>query len=304
MVYHPFRHLGLKVLSVAIAVLLWLAVAGEQVVERSLLAPLELQGKPERLELIGLPPATVDVRVRGPSSILGRLAATDVVAVIDLSTAKPGHKYFPLSPDQIRVAPFGVEVTQVSPATLALDLENSETRVVPVVPTVEGRPAEGFLVDQVTVEPAAVQVAGPETAVRALRHVQTEPISIAGLSRSLKESASIGLQAPGLQLKSARSAVVTVAIVPAPVEQVLSNVPVRMRNVPSRLSAAVSPLAVRVVARGPKAAFDGGGTEPVSAFVDLAGLGAGRHTLRVSVEAAQTLQVLRIEPAAVRVTLR
>ena len=38
--YHPFRNLGLKLLALGMAVLLWLSVAGEPVVERGLQVPL------------------------------------------------------------------------------------------------------------------------------------------------------------------------------------------------------------------------------------------------------------------------
>ncbi len=36
----PFRHLGLKALSLGIAVLLWMVIAGDQTVERGLRVPL------------------------------------------------------------------------------------------------------------------------------------------------------------------------------------------------------------------------------------------------------------------------
>jgi hypothetical protein len=88
MAYHPFRHLGLKVMALALATLLWLSVAGEHIVERSLRVPLEFRNIPAQLEIVGDPPATVDVRLRGSSSILGRIQPGDVVAVLDLSTAR------------------------------------------------------------------------------------------------------------------------------------------------------------------------------------------------------------------------
>ena len=47
--YHPFRQLGLKMLAIALATLLWLTVAGEHVVERSLRVPLEFRNIPEAL---------------------------------------------------------------------------------------------------------------------------------------------------------------------------------------------------------------------------------------------------------------
>jgi len=64
----PFRHFGLKMWSVLLAVALWLAVTGDESVERGLRIPLELQQFPPGLELQGDAPALVDVRVRGESS--------------------------------------------------------------------------------------------------------------------------------------------------------------------------------------------------------------------------------------------
>ena len=41
MAYHPFRHLGLKTVAIALAALLWLSLAGEHVAERIVRVPLE-----------------------------------------------------------------------------------------------------------------------------------------------------------------------------------------------------------------------------------------------------------------------
>ncbi len=70
----PFRNFGLKALSLALGVLLWMVVSGEETVERALRVPLELQQVPAGLELAGEVPATVDVRVRGASGALSRVA--------------------------------------------------------------------------------------------------------------------------------------------------------------------------------------------------------------------------------------
>src|SRR5207302_56403 len=42
-VFWPFGHLGLKLLSFGLALLLWMVVSGEETVERGLRVPLELQ---------------------------------------------------------------------------------------------------------------------------------------------------------------------------------------------------------------------------------------------------------------------
>ena len=75
MAYSPFRNIGLKFLSICIAALLWLVVAGDRVVERALRVPIEFQNLPQGLEIVGDPPEDVDVRLRGSSGTLGRLGA-------------------------------------------------------------------------------------------------------------------------------------------------------------------------------------------------------------------------------------
>ena len=139
----PFRHLGLKLMAVALAALLWLIVAGDHLVERSLRVPLEFRNIPPELELVGDPPTEVDVRLRGSSALLGRLEPRDIVAVLDLASARPGSRMFHLRSDEVR-APYGVEVAQVVPGTLAVDLEKSGRRTVPVVPALDGEPAPGL----------------------------------------------------------------------------------------------------------------------------------------------------------------
>jgi len=162
MAYHPFRHLGLKVLAIALAVVLWLTVSGEHVAERNLRVPLEFRNVPERLEITGATISTVDVRLRGSSAILGRLDAGEVVAVLDLSGGRPGSRLFHLRNDQVRT-PFGVEVAQVIPSTFSLELEQSASRVVPVIPSIHGEPAPGFVVGRRTSEPATPTVTTSRT---------------------------------------------------------------------------------------------------------------------------------------------
>ena len=123
----PFRHFGLKIWSVLLAVALWLAVTGDESVERGLRIPLELQQFPPGLELQGDAPALVDVRVRGESSALGRVAPGDIVAVLDLRGVRPGRRLFQLTPEQVR-APFGVQVVQVNPTTVPLTFIDTASR--------------------------------------------------------------------------------------------------------------------------------------------------------------------------------
>ena len=122
MALFPVRHVGLKLLSIVVATLLWLVVTGDPEVERSLRVGLELQRAPVGVELVGAVPDTVAVRVRGAASRLSALGPGNLSVVVDLDGVKPGRRLFPLAADQVTV-PYGIQVAQVTPSALPLTFE-------------------------------------------------------------------------------------------------------------------------------------------------------------------------------------
>jgi YbbR domain-containing protein len=298
----PFRHLGLKVLSVVLALLLWMIVSGEEMVERGLRVPLELQQVPVGLELTGEVPATVDVRVRGASGALSRVSTGDVVAVLDLRNARSGRRLFPLTPKDVRV-PFGVEIVQVQPSALGMAFEPSASRQVPVMPAVDGRPAPGYVVGSLEVDPKTVEVIGPESAVRRATEALTEPVSVSGARERVQQSVTLGLIDPSLRLKNAGTATVTVQIVPAPLERSLQGRPVHLRNVAPNLEAQAIPSAVGLTLRGSRQALARVEADDIVAYVDLAGLGPGQYSLTVHADSSPEAGVTRIEPSSVQVRI-
>ena len=298
----PFRHLGLKALSVGLAALLWLVVAGEETVERGLRIPLELQQFPEGLELQGEAPALVDVRVRGSSGALSRVGPGDVVAVLDLHAAGSGQRLLSLTPDQVRT-PFGVQVVQVAPATVALVFERTRTRRVSIAPVVEGIPAPGYIVGKITADPGGVEVVGPEGAVEGAAEAVTEPVSVNGARETVTRSVNVGVLDPSLRLKSPRSTTVTVQVLPGPIEGAVADRPVRFQNLGAKLTAQAFPSVVQVILRAGRKDADRVGLEDIVAYVDLTGLGAGEYPLPVRVDASRQAGVSRIDPATVRVRI-
>jgi YbbR domain-containing protein len=212
------RHLGLKIVSVVLATLLWLLVSGEQTVERALRIPLQFTNLPTRLELVGDPPETVDVRLRGSSGTMSRLSAGELAAVLDVQTAKPGRRLFPLTTADVR-GPFGVEVVQVAPASVPLTFEESGAKMVTVTARVDGEPAAGYVVSGIVVEPREVEVVGPVSALADVNEAITEPVSVAGASGSRTETVTVGVADPSVRLRAAQSATVTVTITAAPEER-------------------------------------------------------------------------------------
>jgi YbbR domain-containing protein len=301
--YHPFRHLGLKALAVALATLLWLTVAGDHLVERSMRVPLEFRNIPTALEIVGEPPTAVDVRLRGSSALLSRIEPREIVAVLDLGSARPGSRMFHLRNDAVH-APYGVEVAQVVPGTIALEMEKSIRRVVPVVPAIDGQPAPGFVLGRVTSVPDMVEVAGPESRLKRLTGATTEPVDISNAQAKVADVVTVGVADSAIRLVKAQNASVSIEILPAPRERDLAGVPVRYRNLRTGLSAEIKPVLTKVGVRGAREAIEGLRSGDIDAFVDLAGLAPGRYNLRVQVDPSQSFGISSIDPAVVDVTIK
>ena len=304
MAYHPFRDLWLKVVSVCLAVLLWMTVAGDPVVERGLEIPLEFENVPVGLEIAGNPPDSVSVRVRGTSRVVGQLDSDEVAAILDLGEERPGRRLFDMFAGRVEV-PSGIEITSVVPATITLLLERAGTpRTVPVVPDIEGEPADGMIVGRIRTDPATVEVIGPETPLAELREAFTEPVSVAGATRNVETDVTVGVADPTLRLVAPVSSRVLVEIVPAPVERTLHDVSVVSRDPRDAERVVFQPALVTVGVRGPDGAIGDLDDDAVRAYVDLAGLRPGRYNLPVTVESSDNVRVTNIDPPSVQVSVR
>lgn len=300
MAFPGLPHLGLKFVSIALAALIWLLVSGEQIVERTMRIPLEFVNLPAKLEIVGDPPDLVDVRVRGSSGALSRVATGELVAVLDVRSARAGQRLFHLTGDDVR-APFGIEVVQIAPSNVSIAFEESATKMVPVVPEVQGDPQPGYLVGTVTANPATVEVVGPAGAVASLTEAITEPVSVEGASAPVTETVTVGVVDPAVRLQSPLSAQVMVDVVTAPVEWAVAAIPVTVRN--GDESVEIAPTEVTVYVRGPREAR-AAGADAFNASVDVGGLRSGQFEVPVRVVPPARIGVVRVDPANVRVRIR
>jgi len=211
MAWHPFRNIGLKLVATGLATLLWLAVGSDFFVERSVRVPLVFRNVPPTFEIAPGAPDSVEVHLRGRSSKLTGEQG-EVLMSIDLADAQPGSRVYHLRTDQV-TSPFGVEVTQVFPASVMLVLEETGRRTVPVRATIEGEPAEGYVVKEVQVEPREVEVVGPLRVLASLEEAMTETVMVAGATSNVARRVSIGVADASMRLRDPRNARVTVVIV-------------------------------------------------------------------------------------------
>jgi len=203
-----FAHnIGLKLVSLLLAVGLWLAVAHDLPAEIELKVPLEFRNLPDNLEIDSASFTEAQIRIRGPERVIHRLQPADVRADIDLSNVHPGERTFDLNGGQIHV-PQDLEVVQIIPGQFHLSFDNRASRVVEIRPRVIGNFASGMRVAQVVADPSSVMITGPQRRVEAVEAATTDPVDVSGTIT--------------------RASFVTQAYVPDPLIQVVHTTPIRV----------------------------------------------------------------------------
>src|SRR4051812_27828270 len=230
MAWHPFRNIGLKLVAIVLGTLLWFTVSGQQSERTVTGVPVVYRHKPQGLELTEQS-NFVDIHVRGLDSQLRTVLPRDFEARVDLTGAKAGSQTFVLRTDQVS-APSGLEVTQVDPGSAVAVLEQAGAATVPVKPLVDGMPAPGFVVSQITSDPSTVAIIGPTRRIASTTTATTDRVSIDGAKATVTQTVSVGVPDAALRLREPKTARVVVTIEPTG-ERRYSAVRVSVRNLPA-----------------------------------------------------------------------
>ena len=171
----------LKIISLALALLLWTFIMGEQRLEVGYPVPLELQSLPKGLMVANEVPSLIDVRVSGPRTLLSKISPNDISIVVDLSDLKPGLTTFKRLEERLNL-PSGLRVTRLSPSFIDLKLERIKQKLVPIKVILSGKPLPGFKVGKVRAVPDEVLVEGAESELKNVSEVTTEKVNLEGVN--------------------------------------------------------------------------------------------------------------------------
>jgi YbbR domain-containing protein len=216
---------SLKLLSLAIALVLWLVVTGQN---EPVMAHVNVQLnfiRPQSLEISNDPPRTVDVMLTGSRSKLDDLTALDLVATVDISNEQPGERVLRLADKAIISLPQGVKVDGFQPSAIPIRLEQIIVRQIAIEPKLEGKPPDGYQVYAVRPSKGSVTVRGPESRVNALQKLETESIWLSG-HKTTFTAQSLGIDVPDTKVDLLDPVIdVQIEIAELAVERTFSGVP-------------------------------------------------------------------------------
>jgi len=236
---------NLKLLSLAITLVLWFVVTGQNT-PVNVHATVQLKFiRPEALEISNDPPKSVDVLLTGSKYKLDELNKTFLMATVDISDQRAGERILRLVERARLDLPQGVAVDAFQPSTISIRLEPLIDRQLDIEAKVEGTPAEGFEVYGVHLGKNTVNVHGPSSHINALPKAPTETISVAGRKEPFTVAAAIDISDPKVDVLEPTVSV-DVEIGERRVEKEFADVTVTAQSATS-----VDPTRAAVVVYGP-----------------------------------------------------
>jgi YbbR domain-containing protein len=182
----------LKLLSLGLAVGLWLFVGATERSEIALVVPIEYVGLEGSLALEGRRQETVDVQLQATRWAADRVNPATVRVRIDVGQLHEGDNLVHLLPENVQ-APRGARVTRLAPSWAAVRVVRAATKTVAVVARVQGSPAPSHVLRRVVVEPATVQIKGPRTTIEMRTAVDTLPVDVSGHREAVTRTVGLAL---------------------------------------------------------------------------------------------------------------
>ena len=270
----------LKLTSAGLAVFLWFLAASEE--PASTLVPVDLTVQPPAGRTVVRTGGPVRALVSGPRRELLKLSASPMHLTRVLpDTTAADQVAVDVGPGDVEL-PRGVDVhvQDVQPRSVAVDLDSTFQRIVPVRAVVRLQAGAGHMLRAIAVVPGTVRLLGPREEIQRIDSARTEPLEVSRVDGPIEET--LALDTSGFGRVRALPASVTVRVeVEAVGERLVTSVPVRL---PSDLAAVARPerATVSVRVRGAAARLAAVDRDSVPVIVDWAGPpGPGQARLRV-----------------------
>ncbi len=265
-----------------------------------------LQGQPGLPYIVGTPQVVpTQAMVQGPLSRVKLVR--QVEARVDLAGRGVSLENAPV--DTVAVDAAGSVVAGVtvvpSRATLSVPVALQGGHVVlSVTPVTTNRPAPGYYVREIAVEPDTVTIfSGDPAVLAAVRYLQTKPVDLAGCSSDFTTTVDLDLP-PNVALINSPAQVTVTVRLGAIVPEVHLTIPIRLENIGVGLEASWEPQWLTVVARGPWQALQDLRLDDLWAGVDLDGLEAGEYDRPVLLPSPPSVEITAVQPDTVHVVLK
>ncbi len=273
----------------------------DEVISRDVPILVEMGEIPQGLDVREAQLSAGTATVQGPASLVRRVAAAEARVRIDASGIDIDRDVELIAVDELGEPLRGVDIEPSAIRVTIAVFTDRQTRSLAVNPIITGTPAAGFEVASVTVEPVVVGVEGDADQLAALSRVDTQPVSISGISSDLERTVALALP-PGILALGADEVSVSVTLRPVTATRTFSA-GIDLVGTSPTLSYELAVDRVLVTIGGSVADLDRLSATTFTVSIDVTGLAPGTYTLPIEANLAAGLTLVTSAPPSVSVTI-
>jgi len=205
------KNLAWKLLSLAIAVVVWVVVANEPELSTFATVGVKYRNLPDDLEISSDPVSTVKLELSGPSGQLrgvGEGSASPEV-ILDMAKVQTGERTFPIGDGNVKLVR-GVHLVRAIPSEVRLRFERHAERTVKITPRFRER--DGYEVTSFTVKPDSITVAGPASHVTTVDTVLTDQVNFPARAGSFEYPVNTFIEDPYVRFLGISRVTVTLTV--------------------------------------------------------------------------------------------
>lgn len=282
-----------------LAVGIWYVVTGSEKVESQIEVRTDYRGLPQGLIIRNGTVSRVSVRVRASVGMLHSVSGRDFACFVDLSAVKKGENILPIGNNQIML-PGGMEVIDVTPSRIYLDVDTLESKTVPLLASIQGDPPGDYTLEA-RVEPAEAKISGASSQVEGISQLVIPVTVEQPLVPGATESRRLIPLPDGVDATPHEAKVTLHVGIRRKLVQVTRPV---NAYAPEQFGVSVRPdraslsLAVPESLAGKISAHDG-----IKAYIQLERYEPGSYSLPVQVALPEGVELVKVEPANVSFTV-
>ncbi len=248
---------------------------------------------------------SVSIRFRGSRDDIRFISSDQVEIKIDLSGRTDRlRQTIKFSPRYVKV-PARAHAVQFDPSEITVTMDRQVERVLPVKVVLEGELPQGIQMEQTVSTPATVKVRGAERLLSELEQVRTVPVSLDGRYNSFKTHVAVASAAQPWTVSPER-VTAEVCLVERGASRRIENSAVRpLLTSGDTRAIKIRPEKVTVTLRGSPQRVADLNERDVYTYIDCTDLTEpADYQVSVRADVPAGLQVEKIEPAAVQVTVK
>jgi YbbR domain-containing protein len=193
-----------KVFALAIAILLWIAVANEPELSTFVSVPVQFKDLPNTLDISSDIVDKVELEMHGPSGELRNFSSTRTSVVLDMADAMPGERTYAIGDGNVQL-PRGLTLLRAIPSQVHFTFEHHKVRRAPVDVRFNQAPAK------FKVTPSVVTIEGPESRVNRIAAVPTDTIDLPNADATGRFKVNAYVQDPHVRITSETEVTVEVS---------------------------------------------------------------------------------------------